>query len=181
MFEALGVPVTDVDVISHQLTSTGHPVLAEIIAAFGQQFLLANGSLNRTMMREAIFNDSAHKERLEDILHPAIFDEALKSLELHQESPYQILAIPLLFESNRYRHIVNRSLVIDCPESMQVECVKARNHLNEATIRAVMRQQFSRDERVQRADDVIVNDGDLTLLNEKIREYHKKMLMYLHS
>lgn len=181
MFQALGVPVTDVDAISHQLTSVGHPILSEIISTFGLQFQLADGQLNRPLMREEIFNNSSSKERLERILHPAIFDEALKTLEKNKQSPYQILAIPLLFESNRYRNVVNRSLVIDCPEAMQIQRVMHRSNLSEEAVKSIMHQQIRRDERLRLADDVIINDGDLALLNAKISEYHKKMLMYLHS
>lgn len=181
IFQTLGVPVTDVDAISHQLTTVGHPVLSEIIAAFGPKFQMADGQLNRPVMREEIFKNSASKDRLESILHPAIFDEALKSLENNKEAPYQILAIPLLFESNRYRKVVDRSLVIDCPETLQVQRTMSRSNLSEDIVKSIMQQQISRDERLKLADDVILNDGDLALLSAKISEYHKKILMYLHS
>ena len=185
LFEKLGVPVVDVDVISHQLTATGHPVLNRIFAAMGEQYQQADGSLNRAALREKIFQDAQAKETLESILHPAIFAETLSQLEKNTQQnktlPYQILAIPLLFESNRYGQIVDHTLVIDCPEPMQISRVMARSQMTEAQVKSIIQQQIPRFVRNQRADDVIINDGDLANLEEKINEFNKKMLMYLHS
>ena len=95
-FAALGVPVTDVDEISHQLTSANLPIVNDIKASFGSQYITPEGALNRAAMRDLVFNDAAARVKLNSILHPVIYDEALKQLQSHQDAPYQILAIPLL-------------------------------------------------------------------------------------
>lgn len=185
LFEALGVSVVDVDVISHQLTANNHPILADIYTALGSQFKRADGSLDRAALREKIFQDPQAKATLESILHPAIFSEALTALENNSKQnkalAYQVLAVPLLFESNRYRQIVDRTLVIDCPEDMQISRVMARSQMTEAQVKAIIQQQTPRMQRIQNADDVILNDSDLANLREKISEYNKKILIYLHS
>jgi dephospho-CoA kinase len=120
-FSALGVPVIDTDVIAHQLTSVGHPVLKKIIAEFGDAYLLADGSLNRAAMRKKVFKDASARAKLEAILHPAIYNGVLAALEEHPRAPYQIIAVPLLFEGNRYQKLVNRTLLVDCDEILQIE------------------------------------------------------------
>lgn len=185
LFETLGVSVVDVDVISHQLTANNHPILAEIYTALGSQFKRADGSLDRAALREKIFQDPKAKATLESILHPAIFSEALTALEINSKQnkalAYQVLVVPLLFESNRYRPIVDRILVIDCPEDKQISRVMARSQMTEAQVKAIIQQQTPRMQRIQNADDVILNNSDLANLREKINEYNKKILIYLHS
>lgn len=174
-FSQLGVPVIDTDVIAHQLTSTGHPVLKKIIAEFGDAYLLTDGSLNRAAMREKVFNDSTARAKLEDILHPAIYDSVLSALKEHPKAPYQIIAVPLLFESNRYQKLVHRTLVIDCDESMQIERAVARG-LTPTAVKAIMAAQLSRNQRTKLADDVIVNNGSLAELHQKIEDIHKNYM-----
>ena len=181
VFAQLEVPVVDVDVISHLLTAVNHPVLAEIFATLGHQFRQADGSLNRAMLRDTIFQDPQAKAKLEGILHPAIFNQASFALQQNQDSPYQVLAVPLLFESERYRSIVDLSLVIDCPETKQIERVMQRSQMSESQVQAIIAQQISRKERLAQADEVIVNDGNLEHLKQKISDFHKKTLIYLHS
>jgi dephospho-CoA kinase len=174
-FSALGVPVIDTDVIAHQLTSVGHPVLNKIIAEFGDAYLLVDGSLNRPAMREKVFKDPSARAKLEDILHPAIYDGVLSALEEHPKAPYQIIAVPLLFESDRYQKLVNRTLVIDCDESTQIARAVARG-LTPADVRAIMAVQLSREKRTKLADDVIFNNGSLPELHQKIEDIHKNYM-----
>ena len=178
LFANLGVPIVDVDVIAHQLTAAGHPVLQEVIDAFGSQFLRPDGNLDRAAMRETVFNDIAARKDLEGILHPAIYEQAIKELSQNKDAPYQILAISLLFENNRYKNDVTRSLVIDCDEALQVSRTMQRSGLTEQAVRAIMAAQVSRDTRRKLADDLIENNGSLEELSEKIAEIHKK---YIHT
>ncbi len=176
MFTALGVPVVDVDVISHQLTSIGSPQLKEIIDVFGKSYLLADGSLDRAALREKIFSDTAARKQLEAILHPAIYEQVLQELNKYSKAPYQILAIPLLFEGSRYQNIINRTLVIDCDDSLQIARSVKRSSLSEQAVIAIMRAQVSRKVRLALADDVIENNGSLQELSKKIAEIHKKYM-----
>ena len=176
LFAALGVPVIDVDAISHQLTAPSQPILQNIANALGRQFLLPDSALDRDALRAHVFADNAARLQLEKILHPAIRQAALLQLAANQGSAYQILSIPLLFEGDGYRNIVNRTLVIDCDETLQIQRTMQRNGLNEQAVRAIMAAQVPRAQRNQLADDIIENNGTLDELSQKVREKHKNYL-----
>ena len=114
IFESLGVPIVDVDVIAHQLTAIGEPLVQTIAATFGADYVTKEGALNREKMRQLVFNVPQSRLKLEAILHPAIHARALQMLAINSQAPYQILAIPLLTENSRYKNSINRVLVIDC-------------------------------------------------------------------
>ncbi len=176
IFAELGVPVTDVDAISHALTAAHQPLLQQIKAVFGAAFILADGSLDRTSMRQLVFSDDAARNQLNAILHPAIYQNALQQLQDNAAAPYHILAIPLLFESPRYLSHINRILLIDCDEKVQVARVKQRNNLSEADIKAIILKQTPRDERIKLADDVIENNKNIEKLRENIIKIHNKYI-----
>lgn len=175
-FAKLGVPIVDVDVIARQLTAAGQETLREIIEAFGQEYLLPDGNLNRAALREKVFDDMAARKDLESIMHPAIHAQALKELDQNSAAPYQILAISLLFENQRYKDNVTRSLVIDCDESLQIERTMKRCDISEQTVRGIMAAQVSRATRIKMADDLIENEGSLDELHQKVTEIHKKYM-----
>ena len=176
LFAALGVPVIDVDHISHQLTAPGQPILQDITNAVGRQFLLPDGRLDRAALRAHVFADNTARLQLEKILHPAIRQAALLQLAANQDSAYRILSIPLLFEGDAYHNIVNRTLVIDCDEARQIQRTMQRGGLTEQAVRAIMAAQISRAQRNQLADDIIENNGTLDELSQKVQEKHKKYL-----
>jgi dephospho-CoA kinase len=181
IFTDLGVPITDVDIISHQLTATNQPLIKEIEKHFGSEYITPEGALNRDAMRALVFNDEVARTKLNSILHPAIYDQAVKQLQEHQthlskNAPYQILAIPLLFESPRYKKLINRILLIDCDEKTQIERVKARSQLPESEIIKIIRTQTPQNERLKLADDIIKNDGNVEELRKKILEIHQKYI-----
>lgn len=176
VFTELGVPVTDVDEISHQLTAAQQPIIQDIQANFGKEYITPEGALNRTTMRDLVFNDKVARNKLNAILHPAIYTEALNQLAQHKHAPYQILAIPLLFESPRYAPHVNRILLIDCNEKTQIERVKKRSQLTESEIKKIIRTQTPRKKQLLLAHDVIENNENLEKLREKILLIHQKYL-----
>lgn len=175
-FAKLGVPIVDVDVIARQLTMAGQETLNEIVDVFGKEYLLPDGNLNRALMREKVFNDMAARKDLESIIHPAIHTQALKELDQNSAAPYQILAISLLFENQRYKDNVTRSLVIDCDESLQITRTMKRSGISEQTVRGIMAAQVSRATRIKMADDLIENEGTLDELHQKITEIHQKYM-----
>lgn len=176
IFAELGVPITDLDLISHQLTSANQPIIKELENSFGPQYITSEGALNRDAMRALVFNDETARAKLSAILHPAIYSEAVKQLALSGNAPYQILAIPLLFESPRYHKLINRILLIDCDEKIQIERVKARSQLSESEIIKIIRTQTSPKERSKLADDIIKNDGNVEEFRKKILEIHQKYI-----
>jgi len=176
LFAALGVPVIDTDAIAHELTAAGRPALANIAAAFGEEAISPDGSLNRPYMRKKVFSDSSAKQTLEGILHPMIRAEVTARLSANASAPYQIVMVPLLFETGAYSTMIARSLVIDCDESLQVRRAMARSRLTEIEVRAIMDTQCFREQRLALADDVIDNSGSLENLETQVREKHEKYI-----
>jgi dephospho-CoA kinase len=178
-FAALGVPIVDVDVIAHELTAIGEPVLANIRHVFGDDFFNSDGTLNRAKLREHVFTSPTERLKLEALTHPAIHERALKQLDDNESKlhpPYQILAIPLLFEDNRYNDVIDKTLVIDCDENLQINRAMARSQITESEVKEMMRVQVARAVRLARADEVIVNNGLLTELRKNVAEIHKKFI-----
>ncbi len=176
IFAEIGVPIVDLDVISHQLTAANQPLNNVIAAQFGHEFITPEGALNRAAMRKLVFSDDTAREKLNAILHPAIYDEAVRQVNSHSQTDYQILAIPLLFENDRYQPHIDRVLVIDCDEKTQIERVKKRSNLTEDEIKQIISLQTPRKDRLSIADDVIENNRSVAKLREKIQAIHQKYI-----
>lgn len=174
LFSALRVPIIDADEIARHLTSDDLNVLAAIAAHFGPNILNPQGQLDRHRLREVIFQNLQEKHWLEAILHPLIFQEIkLKIAQLN--APYVIVVIPLLAETQSLS-LVQRVLVVDSPEDLQIKRVTQRDGANAEMIARIIEQQASRSERLKLADDVISNDGSLTALQEAVQHLHQQYL-----
>jgi dephospho-CoA kinase len=171
MFAARGAAVIDTDQIAHQLTASGGIAIPSICALFGEDFLTAEGAMDRAKMRDRVFIDPAAKKQLEAILHPLIRIETERAAA-QAEGIYLLFAVPLLVESGSWKSRVSRVLVVDCPEQLQVVRVTKRNGLPEAQVRAIMATQASRAERLAAADDVITNDRDVAALVPQVDRLH---------
>jgi len=172
LFAEHGAGIIDTDAIARGLTQSGGAAIAAIRAAFGDDYLTAEGALDRAKMRGLIFSDAAAKQRLELILHALILEQAKVQLGRMQEKPYVILAVPLLPESPAFRKLVQRVLVVDCDENTQVARIIGRSRMGEAEIRSIIAQQTPRAERLKIADDVIHNDAGLGSLAEQVTVLH---------
>jgi dephospho-CoA kinase len=173
-FAQHGIPVIDADQIARELVAPGNPALQEIANAFGPDMLLADGSLNRPQLRRRVFADPSQRRRLEAILHPRIYTEMRRRSQALQ-APYCIWVIPLLLETGKTA-LTDRVLVVDAPESIQRQRVLARAGMDEDTLEAILRSQVSRSERLQAADDVIVNNADLAHLQQQVTALHHQYL-----
>ena len=172
LFAARGVPLIDTDLIAREVVEPGQPALAAAAAAFGPDVLDPQGRLDRRRLREIIFAEAAARARLEAILHPAIRAEMERqSAAVANISPYQLLVIPLLAEGGRRDH-VDRVLVVDAPESMQVERLMVRDSVTREQAQASLRAQASRAARLAMADDVVTNSGQLQHLREQVDALH---------
>ena len=154
----LGAAVVDTDAISRRLTGPAGAAMEAVRAAFGARFLAPDGALDRNAMRALAFEDPGARARLEAILHPAIRAEADAELA-RASAPYSVIVVPLLFETRGYLDRVGRTLVVDCPEALQVSRTAARSGLAQAEVRAIMAAQWPRWRRLQVADDVAWNGG----------------------
>lgn len=180
LFAELGAGLVDTDLIAHQLTQPGGVAIAAIKKEFGEDFILASGAMDRAKMRDLVFRDAEKKTRLEEILHPLIRAETEAAAE-RSKAPYTIFVVPLLVESGSWKHRVDRVLVIDCSETTQIERVIQRNGLAREQINAIMLVQASRDQRLQAADDVIRNEGDLSAIRTQVSCLHDKYLQFSGS
>jgi len=171
LFAERGAAVIDTDVIAHQLTAAGGIAIAPIRACFGDAFIDAGGAMDRVRMRARVFSDPTAKQQLEAILHPLIRSETARAGERAAGS-YLIFAVPLLVESGNWQQRVGRILVVDCDEQVQLQRVMQRNALTESQVRAIMATQATRQQRLQAADDVIVNDGALAALLPQVERLH---------
>lgn len=171
-FERLGVPVVDADLVAREVVMPGSPGLREVVAAFGTDVLGADGMLDRKQLRLRVFDDDTQRKRLEAILHPKIRDRIRHKLEAIT-TPYCILCVPLLVERQGYEN-VDRILVIDCSEQLQITRVMARDDLTRSQVEAIMRTQATREQRLAMADDVIDNSRGLDALRAPIAKLHAK-------
>lgn len=175
MFEALGIELIDADIIAREVVEPNTPALAAIKAHFGDDFILADGSLDRTKLRTQIFSCEADKQWLNNLLHPIIRESTLNKIKT-SKGPYCILVAPLLFENNLTVY-VDRSLVIDVSESIQIERTTKRDSSNKSLIENIIASQISRNERLKLADDVIDNSGeDLSIIQSQVKQLHQTYL-----
>jgi dephospho-CoA kinase len=176
-FERLGADVVDTDAIAHELTARGGRALPEIERIFGAALIGEGGALDRGRMRSLVFADPAAKKALEALLHPMIRDESQRRVAASR-GPYVVHVVPLLIESADYRSRVDRVLVVDAPEELQLERVRARSGLAEAEVRAIIAAQAARAERLAAADDVIENRGTIDALRQQVAALHHRYLEY---
>jgi dephospho-CoA kinase len=171
LFAQLGAPVLDTDQIARDVVEPGTPTLAKLVAEFGSEILDANGRLDRARMRARVFADPAQRKRLEAITHPAIREE-LAARAQRAEGPYQIHVIPLLVESGR-ADLYDRVLLVDTTEEAQLQRLLARDGSSLEQARRILAAQASREDRLNAADDVIVNTGTLQDLQQFVQTLHR--------
>ena len=171
LFSQLGIPVIDADVISRQLVEPGKPALEEIKVYF-ENILTPGGELDRSKLRLIIFTEPEKRERLENILHPRIQDEISSQLAQHSAA-YAVVVIPLLAEKGKWSFI-DRILVVDCDENLQMKRTMDRDDQDEEQVKSVLKSQASRQQRLAMADDVITNESDFTHLQFEVEKLDKK-------
>lgn len=173
-FSRLGVPVIDADIIARDVVKPGCPALTDIAAVFGQEVLLSDDSLDRKALRQRIFAEPELRKRLEAILHPRIRESMQQRLDA-LDAPYAILVIPLLLESGQ-RDMVDRILVVDTPENLQIQRTSTRDGVSAGDVEAIMAAQCDRDTRLAAADDLLINDDSLEILESRVAALHQRYL-----
>lgn len=173
-FARLGITVVDADLASRVVVEPGRPALEEIARHFGPDVLQRDGSLNRPALRAIVFADPEARKVLERITHPRIAEEIARQLAA-STSPYTILVSPLLFESGQDR-FATRTVLVDTTEALQQQRAARRDGVSEEQIKAIMAVQMSRDDRLARADDILLNDGDLNHLHAAVEALHQRYL-----
>ena len=170
----MGADVVDADEISRQLTAPGGAALPALREAFGRRFVAQDGALDRAAMRALAFSDPAARARLEAILHPLIREETQRRLAA-ATGAYALLVVPLLFESGSWAGRVERVVVVDLDEALQVRRTVGRSRLAESEVRAIMATQWPRWRRLQAADEVLWNGGGLEELRSQCERLHGRL------
>jgi dephospho-CoA kinase len=174
MFGDLGAVLIDTDIIAREVVLPGTPGLQDIVDTFGTEMLDADGMLDRPAMRRLVFADDAKRRQLEAILHPKIRQEAERQMQT-RGGPYQIVIVPLLVESP-LKNLVDRIVVVDCSEAIQLERLLARDIGTKDQARRMLAAQASRQERLALADDVIANDADIAETRIQVAALHARYL-----
>ena len=172
-FKKLGTQVIDADIISHEVTEPSGSGFEEILSEFGSEILDEKGLINRKKMRAIIFNDPSQKKILENIIHPKVRDEMFQRIN-KSDDHYLIVSVPLLVETGMHQ-IMDRNLLVDCSEDTQIERLMHRDKITLNEAKAILKNQASRSDRKKIADDLIVNENNVTLieLENEVLELHK--------
>lgn len=174
LFAAKGVPVIDTDLIARDVVRTGTPAHAAVANAFGKSILDPTGAVDRARLRERVFADPHARRQLESILHPHIRAET-EHRSARLIAPYCVVVVPLLIETD-FDELVDRILVIDAEEALQIERAMRRSGLTSEAVRAILAAQTDRATRRARADDIIENNGDAAGLAPQIDALHQRYL-----
>ncbi len=173
-FGALGVPILDSAQIARDVVEPGQPPLERLVERFGQKILTPDGHLDRPALRDIVFSDPRARADLEALTHPAI-GAAMEARSAAAGGPYQILVIPLLVEKNLTAH-VDRVLVVDCDEELQIRRLRDRDGSTPEQVQAILRAQAPRAARLKAADDVIHNDTDMSAVRDQVATLHERYL-----
>jgi len=174
MFERLGVPIIDADVVARELVEPGQPALSALVELLGSEVLDADGRLNRARVREVVFHDPGLRAKVEGLLHPLIRAEMQQRVSA-LVAPYCIQAIPLLVETGQASS-VDRLLLIDLPVDLQIERTLARDSGSRETVQAIIEAQASREQRLALAGDVIDNNADLEAVRRRVHDLHQRYM-----
>ncbi|TLY57003.1 MAG: dephospho-CoA kinase [Gammaproteobacteria bacterium] len=167
-FGTLGVPIIDTDQVAREVVEPGQPPLERLVERFGRSILTPDGHLDRPALRDIVFSDPRARADLEALTHPAIGATV-------EARSYQILIIPLLIEKNLGSQL-DRVLVVDCDEELQIRRLRSRDGSTPEQARAILNAQASRSARLKAAHDVIKNDGDMSVVRDQVAVLHPRYL-----
>jgi dephospho-CoA kinase len=177
LFKAHGIDVIQADVIANKALDKGTQGYMNFVKIFGDEYLRKDLSINKSYLRQKIFANSSLKKTLENIIHP-IVGQNISILISLSKSPYQIIEVPLIYETGSQDNY-DRILVVDCDESLQVKRASSRDSVNQASIKDILLNQASRHERLSIADDVIINNADIEQLEIEVNKLHEFYLNLL--
>ena len=173
-FADLGVPIIDTDQVARDVVEPGQPPLERLVERFGNSILTPDGHLDRPALRNIVFSDPKARADLEALTHPAI-GAAVEARSAIAGGPYQILVLPLLVEKSLGSQL-DRVLVVDCDEELQIKRLEARDGSTLAQAQAILNAQASRGARLKAAHDVIKNDGDISAVRDQVAGLHARYL-----
>ncbi|OBU26241.1 dephospho-CoA kinase [Photobacterium aquimaris] len=174
LFGNYGIDLIDADIIAREVVAIGSVGLARIVEKFGSSILLADGNLDRSQLRAAIFSDPQLKSWLNQLLHPLIRAKMLADID-RATSPYCLLIVPLMVENN-LQTLTDRLLVVDVDQQTQIMRTQQRDNVSLEQIKNILSAQATRQQRLDAADDIICNNGDNQALLTQVAQLHQHYL-----
>jgi dephospho-CoA kinase len=174
VFELLGIPVFYADHVAKSIMQTDLQLKNEILIAFGPQSYSIDGLLNRSYISSIVFKDEAQLNKLNSIVHPAVFRAFDQWIANHSGAPYILKEAALLFESESYK-MCDLSILVISPEDIRIRRVIARDHISKDEIMLRMKRQFTDEQKMKLADHMIIND-ESRLLIPQILSLHQQFL-----
>ena len=173
-FKSLGIAVVDADVASRTVVEPGKPALKEIQDHFGSGIITTEGKLDRNKLREIIATDAEERKWLESVLHPKIGEQITKEIS-ESTSVYTLFVAPLLLETNS-QEMCSRVVVVDVPKDVQIQRTAKRDKVSSNQVEQMVAAQMKREKRLEKADDVLLNNGTIEDLEKQVEELHKKYI-----
>jgi len=173
----LGIPTIDADQIAREVVAKGSDGLREVVETFGAGVLDAAGELDRAKVAEVVFKDSSARQKLNAIIHPRIGRVSAQRIADLQSgpSPYLVYEAPLLVETGAHRGL-SALIVVAATEQVQLARAMSRDGLDEQAARARIAAQLPLSAKVEVADYVVANDGDLEALRAETERTHRLIL-----
>ena len=175
-----GAVVIDTDQISREMTqddnARGSAALAEIREAFGDQLFTLEGQLDRSKMRELIFNDLAAKKRLENILHGRIRATVEEMIEQNYTAPYIVVAVPIIYKNSPYLALCDEVLVVEIPYQLQLQRLMARDSIKRDLAEKIIESQISRLERRKLGNYILINENS-TFVKRQLDKLHQRYIV----
>jgi dephospho-CoA kinase len=174
LFAEYGIQLVDADVIAREVVQRGSKGLSIITEHFGNEILLPDGQLDRAALRSKVFNNEAQRLWLNSLLHPMIRQTMLEQVNT-STSAYVIMVVPLLFE-NQLDSLVTTTLVVDISPELQISRTMQRDGVSQQQVEHILASQMSRQQRIDKADHIIDNQGDINLLRSQVARLHQLFL-----
>ena len=179
MLAELGITIVDADIIARQVVEPGTEGLNAIVKHFGTDILNEHGALNRSELRARIFSNAEQKAWLNALLHPLIRTKLITDLK-NAQSDYVVLVAPLLFE-NELDSYCDRTLLIDVPVEIQITRTTKRDNISTEQAKQIIDAQMSRENKQQKADDILNNNRHLNDVKQDLLKLHKYYLQQAKS
>ncbi len=177
-FKELGAKVIDADLVARQVVEPGKPALNELKEAFGNTIIHDDGSLNRKLVAEIVFNSDEKRERLNSIIHPRIFDEIKNTIENYRKEGAEvvILEAALILEKKGLIKLIDELVVVSIDEQNQKKRLAERGDLTQDQINARIKSQLSNSEKIKHADYIIENNNGLENTHDQVKKIWKNLI-----
>ncbi|EKZ1696049.1 dephospho-CoA kinase [Listeria monocytogenes] len=177
MIQQAGIPLVDADIAARKVVEPGTEGLKEIVAYFGEEILLADGTLNRAKLGEIIFKDKEKREKLNEITHPRVKEYMLEARERFFRAGEELVFfdIPLLFESH-LESLVDQIVVVWTTPETELKRLMERNDLTKEDALRRIESQMGIDEKARKADFVIDNNESLEKTQKQVYTFIERFV-----